>query len=571
MRTGQTKGVLWVWALIAAAGCGGGGAAEPPAGEGTSGGEEPIACSVPNSPAMEDYVAGVRLLRAGDASALAPLERACEADNACACSAAGASLESGQVVPRDVDRGIALLQRGCQGADAWGCYWLGAAIFENRPDDFSQAAEAYATACEDDLPEACQGLARFRMSGIAGSEDANEAVRLYESACQDGNVFACYYLGQAAAAGLGMDEPDPARARELLAWACEQAQLPHACTSLAELDTERRGDLLRSACDGGDPVACVAIEPEAPPSDGTAAQALAIPAADAEAREIRANDMTFSGTTIGGDIDLSTLGLPGTCVGFVGREADYQIRLPANVDSIELTATSDSDSVIAVRDAAGRWYCNDDAPGGLYHARVGITQPPQGLLTVWAGSLRAGELAGGVGFQSAGVEVADAAFATPAGPQAVTIPASARTRFYQLRVINSAGVSGTIRLDGHDLWPFGPDGGQTVSSEGVQCALAAGAHTLEINVTSRTRTAHGDQGSALIDLELHGHAAAGGAISDASRLFRVQWSPPEAPQTRTTTFRLSRAQAADPRQFAAPAPAGALGTDPFAGSIFPVP
>lgn len=558
MRTDQTKGVWWAWALIAAVGCGGGGAAEPPADEATAGGEEePITCSVPNSPAMEDYVAGVRLLRARDASALTPLERACEADNACACSAAGASLESGQIVTRDVDRGIALLQRGCQGADAWGCYWLGAAIFENRPDDVTQAGEAFATACEDDVPAACEALGRLRMSGIAGDEDVGEGVRLYESACQNGNVFACYYLGQAAAAGLGMDAPDPARARELLAWACEQAELAYACTSLAELDTERRGDLLRSACDGGDPVACVAIEPEAAPTDGTAAQALAIPAADADERTVRANDEAYAGTTIGGDVDLSTLGLPRTCVGFVGRRPDYVMRLPAGVDVIRLSVSSDADSVIAVRDSSGRWYCNDDGPGGVYDGQLRITQPPAGILAVWGGTLRAGELPGSIDFQSEGVEVADAAFATPPGPVPVTIPASTRARFYKMRVVSSAGVTGTVRLDGHDLWGFGPDGGTIESDEGVQCALTAGQHTLEIVVSARTRTAHGFAGGPLVELELHGFPAAGGALSDASRLIRVQWSPPEAPQTRTTTFRLTRAQAADRAQCAAAAaPAG---------------
>lgn len=553
MRTDQSRVVAWAWAMIVAAGCGGP-AAEPVAEE-TSGGEEaPIVCSVPGAPAMEDYVAGVRLLRAGDASGMVSLERACEGGNPCACSAAGSSLESGEVVARDVDRGIALLERGCQGADAWGCYWLGAALFEHRADAVEHAAEAFATACDDDVPEACQGLGRFRMSGIGGSEDANEAVRLYESACTDGNVFACYFLGQAAAAGLGMEAPDATRARELLSWACEQARLPHACTALAELDTERRGDLLRTACDGGDPAACVAIDPPAP-GDGTAAEALAIPAADAEAREIRTNEWETSGRQIGGDIDLSSLGLPPSCVGFVRRRPTQTIRVPAGVDAISFTASSDGDSVIAVRDASGRWTCGDDQPGGAYHARVTLTQPPPGVVAIWAGTLRAGEVAGGLAFTSEGVEVADAAFATPAGPQPVTIPATARTRFYKMRVVSQTGVTGTVRLDGHDLWGFGPDGGTIESDEGVQCALTAGQHTLEIVVSQRTRTAHGFDGGPLVELELHGFPAAGGAISDTSRLFRVQWSPPEAPQTRTTTFRLTRAQAADRAQCAAAAPA----------------
>ncbi len=557
MRTDRTKSVWWAWALIATAGCGGG-AAEPPADQATSGGEEePIVCSVPNSPAMEDYVAGVRLLRAHDATALTPLERACDADNACACSAAGASLASGSVVPRDVDRGIVLLQRGCQGADAWGCYWLGAAIFENRPDAASQAAEAFATACEDDVPNACQSLGRLRMSGIAGSEDPTEAVRLYEGACQNGNVFACYFLGQAAAAGLGMDEPDPARARELLAWACEQAELAYACTALAALDTERSDDLLRGACRAGDPAACVAIELEAAPSDGTAAEALALPTADAQARVITNTEGANTSATLGGDVDLSTLGLPPTCVGFVGRQPSQILQIPEAVDTLGIVASSDADSVIAVRDGAGRWHCADDQPGGAYHARVTLTPPPPGVLAIWGGTLRPGEVPGAIDFQALGVEPLNPSYATPPGPVAVTIPASARTRFYRLRVMSRPDIAGVVRLDGEVRWSFGHDGATMVSDERLGCALTAGAHTLEVEVTERTRTAHGIDGGPLLDVELHGFTATGGEISDASRLFRIQWSPPEAPQTRTTTFRLTRAQAADRAQCAAPSAAAA--------------
>jgi hypothetical protein len=133
MRTDQSRRALWagVVTAIAAMGCGGsGGGSEGGGGSGTSGGEAPIACSVPNSPAMEDYVAGARLVRAGDASGMAAIERSCEAGNACGCSTAGLVLATGELVARDIERGVTLLERGCQGADAWGCAWLGAALFD---------------------------------------------------------------------------------------------------------------------------------------------------------------------------------------------------------------------------------------------------------------------------------------------------------------------------------------------------------------------------------------------------------------------------------------------------------
>lgn len=551
MRTDLSKSALVACVSIVAMGCGGG-ASEGSGGGGTSGGEEPIVCSVPNSPAMDDYVAGARSVRSGDASGMAAIERSCEAGNACGCSTAGLVLATGEIVGRDIDRGIGLLERGCQGGDAWGCAWLGAALFDNRADQGERVAELYATACDDGIADACGGLARLHMSGIGGTTDPEDAVRRYDAACQAGNTFACYFQGQAAQHGLGM-EADATRARELLSFACEQAQMPMACTSLAEIDTENRDTLLRRACDGGDVAACVTIEPPAA-GDGTAASALAIPAADAEAREVATNEEESSSTPTGGDVDLSSLGLPRTCVGFVGRDPDKLVRVPAGVDAITIRASADADSVIAVRDAAGVWHCNDDLPGGSYHAGVRLTQPAAGVIAIWAGALIAGERSGTIDVTTEGVEPLNPTFATPARPETLRIPAASRAHFYQLRVMNAAGVGGTIRLDGHDVWPFGPDGGQVVSSENVQCLLTAAAHTLEMNVTSRARTAHGTGGGPLVTIELHATAAAGDAISDTTRLFHIQWSPPEAPAQRTATFRLSRPQAADRAQCAAAAP-----------------
>ena len=281
--------------------------------------------------------------------------------------------------------------------------------------------------------------------------------------------------------------------------------------------------------------------------DGTAASALALPAADAEAREISTNEQSASGSQFGGDVDLSSLGLPRSCAGFVDREPSRLLRLPVGTDLLHVTASSDLDSVIAVRDAEGRWHCADDDPGGSYNASVTLRSPAPGLIAIWGGTLRPGRVSGGLNFESEGVEPLNPDYATPSGPQAFTIPAASRARFYQLRLIGAFGVAGNVRLDGQDVWPFGPDGGQILSSERVHCLLTAGAHTLELNVSSRTRTAHGE-GGPLVEVELHATATAGGEISDATRLFRIQWSPPEAPAQRTATFRLSRTQAADRAQ-----------------------
>lgn len=389
------RNMFWIAVLLGLTACGG--ASSSPGGSGgeTSGGEAVITCSVPNAPAMEEFIAASRQAHAGDAAAVPAFESACDAGNPCACTEAGEAHIDAGFVEHDYDRGMALLDRGCQGGDSWGCWALAHAIWRFRPTDIAHAVELTESACEADIPAACGELGRFRMSGIGDHQvAAAEAVRLYDSACTDGASYSCYFLGEAFLNGIGT-EADPARALELLTWACDTAQIPQACTGWANTlptDDAQRQTLLRRGCDTGDPIACDELDPESLTRTGTADASLTAGAAQALTAGA---SLSFAGP-LGGAVDVSGLGLRRACFGFVDGASDAVITVPAGITSMTIRADADADTIVAVRDPSGHWTCADDSLAGDYHGTVTIAAPAAGQWAVWAGGLRTGELPGSI-------------------------------------------------------------------------------------------------------------------------------------------------------------------------------
>lgn len=84
----------------------------------------------------------------------------------------------------------------------------------------------------------------------------------------------------------------------------------------------------------------------------------------------------------GGDIDAGHLG--GECVGFVANEPDFRVNYEAGADyPLIISAMSDVDVTLVVNDAAGNWYCNDDADG--FNPVVRIEGPASGQYDIWVG------------------------------------------------------------------------------------------------------------------------------------------------------------------------------------------
>lgn len=78
-----------------------------------------------------------------------------------ACSLAGTTGLFGKNIEHDVPRSLALLEKGCNGGDAWGCFNLGA-LYETADGgvqkDIARAAGYYRRACDGGDAEACQRL-----------------------------------------------------------------------------------------------------------------------------------------------------------------------------------------------------------------------------------------------------------------------------------------------------------------------------------------------------------------------------------------------------------------------------
>jgi TPR repeat protein len=79
-------------------------------------------------------------------------------DEARACSLAGTTLLFGKNVEHNVAQSLALLEKGCNGGDAFGCFNLGA-VYESGddvPKDTARAAAYYQRACDHSDAEGCQ-------------------------------------------------------------------------------------------------------------------------------------------------------------------------------------------------------------------------------------------------------------------------------------------------------------------------------------------------------------------------------------------------------------------------------
>ena len=214
--------------------------------------EEPITCEVPHAPAMDRFEQATRLQRSGDPGAIDAYLSACDHGNPCACTEAGeAFIEDPD--RHDVRRGLALLDRGCEDGDAWGCWAEAAALWRYQPGRVDHAAELLEDACDGGNARACGELGRFRISGLGGGVAPSDAIPLYERACQGGEPYYCYLLGQAFALGIGA-HADPLRARELLTWSCDEAEIAPACTAwattLEATDPQRSLDLRRRPARG---------------------------------------------------------------------------------------------------------------------------------------------------------------------------------------------------------------------------------------------------------------------------------------------------------------------------------
>ncbi|WP_425230038.1 hypothetical protein [Sphingomonas sp.] len=94
--------------------------------------------------------------------------------------------------------------------------------------------------------------------------------------------------------------------------------------------------------------------------------------------------------TAGGELDASTLG--GACRGWIARAPDYKITYnPSSGSSLPLVVSvaSGSDTMLAINDPNGNWYCDDDSGEGVNPA-LRFTHPVSGRYDIYVGTYERG-------------------------------------------------------------------------------------------------------------------------------------------------------------------------------------
>jgi uncharacterized protein len=202
------------------------------------------------------------------------LGEACSLGDARACAFAGRMWIDGRGVDRDVERGMGMLVRACDGGVALACMvgvrWLGEPLHaRDLPEAFDLRTRLEAEhACLTGEPETCYqvGLC-FYFGRNAFPRDRGRAVEAYERGCDLGDSRACNNLGDALAYGDGV-ERDVVRSAATFDRACRLGEAL-GCANSGQMfergegvarDRVRARDLYRAACASGDIYGCLHAE-----------------------------------------------------------------------------------------------------------------------------------------------------------------------------------------------------------------------------------------------------------------------------------------------------------------------
>ncbi len=182
------------------------------------------------------------------------LSEACALDDARACGFAGRMLLDGRGAPRDVQRGLGMIVRACDGGFALACL-AGMRALSDPPKarDVSDAPMLRARlelehACLTGQQDACYQVGVFFYFGRdAFPRDRANAAAAYARGCDLGESRACNNLGDALAYGDGVGR-DAERAAAVFAKACRLGEAL-GCANLGYMGTSARA-LSRRVHDG---------------------------------------------------------------------------------------------------------------------------------------------------------------------------------------------------------------------------------------------------------------------------------------------------------------------------------
>lgn len=125
-------------------------------------------------------------------------ERACSLGQGrvAACTELAEIHNSGLAGKKDVDAGIAILDRACSGRQPSACAYLGLIYTEGlgvpyRPEQQRIGAGFYRKACDLGSAKGCWHLGLLLRAGIGVKKDLAAANKILEKACRDGEEVAC--------------------------------------------------------------------------------------------------------------------------------------------------------------------------------------------------------------------------------------------------------------------------------------------------------------------------------------------------------------------------------------------
>jgi TPR repeat protein len=205
--------------------------------------------------------------RSNPSLAVALFRYACERGEQRSCVNLGDALLLGEVVPRDVARGVRLMKAACDAGDGLGCgvlaeaYYLGQGVVA----DARRARALARSGCDLRQLGACAQLALYQYEGIGGPRDQAAALATLRPICSPNRARvgpACYLLGRAR-----LIDGDAVGAAVAFQFACDEGDRM-ACAVLGELYLEGRGvqrqaglgeDLVDRGCHAGAAEACATL------------------------------------------------------------------------------------------------------------------------------------------------------------------------------------------------------------------------------------------------------------------------------------------------------------------------
>jgi hypothetical protein len=192
------------------------------------------------------------------------LDISCDRRSAEHCTDLGIDLLLGQHGAVDEERGMAMLERGCQLGSGRGCYWRGFQALERKLVGARQIALAsFEAGCRVRYFDACAYGGWLKRQGPIAERDLTAGLTELTHACGNGSALGCTFLGELALDGYPSASERLASARSYEQgcdlgndFGCLRAAQSFACGRGGVVRHDEALELVTSLCAKGEDQAC---------------------------------------------------------------------------------------------------------------------------------------------------------------------------------------------------------------------------------------------------------------------------------------------------------------------------